>query len=189
MHVLFHNQQVATSSCVVAIGLSQGRALDSNSSPLCRSALISLSDLTDDGMRDAKSGEWWQRAPWRYMANISAVYDARPSRQDFDAEWSALVASGSGERGARLRSYSRSSYDALQVQLLADNAGHGINACTCFSPHRQWADHSPPGSSADPHMLLLAAPSLSLSARCLLSVGAVRYHVQIVMLCLHFWNP
>ena len=61
--------------------------------------MLSLSDLDEEGMRDAKWGEWWRSAPWRYMANNSAVYKAQPARQDFDAEWSALAASGSGERG------------------------------------------------------------------------------------------
>lgn len=50
-------------------------------------------------MRHAKSGAWWEAAPWRYMANISAVYDERPSRHNFDAEWRALVESRTGERG------------------------------------------------------------------------------------------
>jgi hypothetical protein len=64
-----------------------------------RSALISLSDLDDVEMRGAKSGQWWDTAPWRYIANNSAVHESRPSRARFDAEWAALVASGTGERG------------------------------------------------------------------------------------------
>jgi ribonucleoside-triphosphate reductase len=45
----------------------------------CRSALISLSDLSDGGMRDAKSGPWWADHAHRAMANNSAVYTEKPS--------------------------------------------------------------------------------------------------------------
>jgi ribonucleoside-diphosphate reductase alpha chain len=64
-----------------------------------RSALISLSSLDDDDIRDAKSGEWWVETPHRALSNNSAVYNSKPSRAQFDREWAALVASGSGERG------------------------------------------------------------------------------------------
>lgn len=64
-----------------------------------RSALISLGSLDDDGHRDAKSGEWWVDTPYRALSNNSAVYNSKPSRKQFDTEWSALAASGSGERG------------------------------------------------------------------------------------------
>lgn len=64
-----------------------------------RSALISLSDLHDDEIRDAKSGQWWEDKPHLRLANNSAVYHEKPSRELFDAEWNALVESGSGERG------------------------------------------------------------------------------------------
>lgn len=64
-----------------------------------RSALICLSDLHDADMRTCKSGAWWEAAPFRALANVSAVYDGRPSRADFDVEWDALRDSGSGERG------------------------------------------------------------------------------------------
>lgn len=64
-----------------------------------RSALISLGDLNDDDMRTAKSGEWWKDYGHRALANNSAVYDKKPSRDIFDREWKALVDSGSGERG------------------------------------------------------------------------------------------
>lgn len=64
-----------------------------------RSALISLSSLSDDEIRDAKSGEWWESRPHLALANNSAVYNTKPSKGDFNREWNALVASGSGERG------------------------------------------------------------------------------------------
>jgi ribonucleoside-diphosphate reductase alpha chain len=72
-----------------------------------RSALISLGDLDSDEMRGAKDGEWWQFADVRSLANNSAVYENKPSREKFDREWAALVASGSGERGIFNRQASR----------------------------------------------------------------------------------
>lgn len=64
-----------------------------------RSALISLGDLNDDAMRDAKHGAFWETTPHRTLSNNSAVYYERPTREVFDREWDALVDSGSGERG------------------------------------------------------------------------------------------
>lgn len=64
-----------------------------------RSALISLSSLDDDEIRDAKSGEWWVEKPHLALSNNSAVYNSKPSHSQFEKEWAALVASGSGERG------------------------------------------------------------------------------------------
>lgn len=64
-----------------------------------RSALISLSSLSDDEIRDAKSGEWWVEKPHLALSNNSAVYNSKPCRKDFDSEWEALRLSGSGERG------------------------------------------------------------------------------------------
>jgi ribonucleoside-diphosphate reductase alpha chain len=69
-----------------------------------RSALISLSDLSDDRMRVAKSGKWWEDDPQRALANNSAVYTERPEMQTFLKEWQALVESKSGERGIFNRS-------------------------------------------------------------------------------------
>lgn len=64
-----------------------------------RSALISLSDLTDEEMALAKSGEWWVDNPHFALSNNSAIYYEKPSREQFDAEWTSLRNSGSGERG------------------------------------------------------------------------------------------
>src|SRR6478736_3619019 len=64
-----------------------------------RSALISLSSLDNNEMATAKSGEWWKTVGHRRLANNSAVYDVKPSREDFDKEWKILQESGSGERG------------------------------------------------------------------------------------------
>jgi len=64
-----------------------------------RSALISLSSLQDDRMRDAKSGQWWVTNPQRALANNSAVYDGPVEPGQFMEEWLALYKSKSGERG------------------------------------------------------------------------------------------
>lgn len=64
-----------------------------------RSALISLSSLDDELIRDAKSGNWWEAKPHLALANNSAIYERKPTKDVFDAEWDALVKSGSGERG------------------------------------------------------------------------------------------
>jgi ribonucleoside-diphosphate reductase alpha chain len=64
-----------------------------------RSAMISLSNLSDDRMRSAKSGEWWKFNPQRALANNSVSYTEKPDSLSFMKEWLALVESGSGERG------------------------------------------------------------------------------------------
>ena len=64
-----------------------------------RSALISLSATDDYEMRDAKKGAFWQTEGQRSMANNSAVYETKPSAEDFLKEWTALVTSHAGERG------------------------------------------------------------------------------------------
>lgn len=64
-----------------------------------RSAMISLSDLDDDEIRDSKKGQFWMTDPQRSMANNSAVYNEKPTSTEFLAEWLALMKSGAGERG------------------------------------------------------------------------------------------
>ena len=64
-----------------------------------RSAMISLSDLEDDKMRNAKTGQWWEANPQRALANNSAVYARRPDVGQFMTEWNSLYHSHSGERG------------------------------------------------------------------------------------------
>src|SRR3989339_723893 len=64
-----------------------------------RSALISLSDLDDEAMRDAKKGQFYLTDPQRSIANNSAVYMQKPSSAEFMDEWVALMKRGSGERG------------------------------------------------------------------------------------------
>ncbi len=64
-----------------------------------RSALISLSNLTDERMRVAKSGQWWVDNPQRALANNSISYTEKPDMGIFMKEWEALYESKSGERG------------------------------------------------------------------------------------------
>lgn len=64
-----------------------------------RSALISLSNLSDDRMRGAKSGQWWDNNPQRSLANNSVCYTEKPTFESFLKEWHSLYESKSGERG------------------------------------------------------------------------------------------
>ncbi len=64
-----------------------------------RSALIGLSNLTDDRIRRAKSGQWWIDNPQRGLANNSACYTEKPDFEAFLNEWTSLYESRSGERG------------------------------------------------------------------------------------------
>ena len=64
-----------------------------------RSAMISLSNLSDDRMRNAKSGSWWEHQGHRALANNSVAYTEKPDMETFMREWLSLVESKSGERG------------------------------------------------------------------------------------------
>jgi ribonucleoside-diphosphate reductase alpha chain len=64
-----------------------------------RSAMISLSNLTDDRMRRAKSGEWWTSNGYRALANNSIAFTETPDTGAFLREWTSLYESKSGERG------------------------------------------------------------------------------------------
>lgn len=70
-----------------------------NSGGVRRGAEISLSNPSDERMRDAKSGEWWNRKPHFRLANNSAVWTDMPSATQFADEWLALIRSQAGERG------------------------------------------------------------------------------------------
>jgi len=64
-----------------------------------RSAMISLSNLSDDRMRHAKTGDWWKNDVQRALANNSVAYTEKPDSLSFMREWLSLVESKSGERG------------------------------------------------------------------------------------------
>jgi ribonucleoside-triphosphate reductase (thioredoxin) len=64
-----------------------------------RSAMISLSNLTDDRMRHAKDGKFWELNGQRQLSNNSVCYTEKPDEDALMREWTALKASGNGERG------------------------------------------------------------------------------------------
>lgn len=85
-----------------------------------RSAMISLSDLDDPSMRDAKKGQFYYSEPQRCIANNSAVYISKPSNEVLLEEWLALVKSGSGERGIFNRGGLAKTLPERRVALLKD---------------------------------------------------------------------
>ena len=90
-----------------------------------RSALISLGDLEDDDMRHAKDAGFREQFAHRDLSNNSAVYYEKPEREVFDAEWDALVASHSGERGIfNLAGGRKHAPERRNVDLIA-----GTNPC------------------------------------------------------------
>lgn len=93
-----------------------------------RSALISLGDLGSDGHRSAKSGAWWEKDGQRALANNSAVFDSKPSREVFDNEWQALIDSGSGERGVFNRQASQK--QAAKFGRRSAEVDYGTNPCS-----------------------------------------------------------
>jgi ribonucleoside-triphosphate reductase len=93
-----------------------------------RSAMISLSNLSDDRMRSAKSGAWWENNPQRALANNSVSYTEKPDNLSFMKEWMALVESGSGERGIFNREASKKQA-ALNGRRDADQE-FGTNPCS-----------------------------------------------------------
>ena len=93
-----------------------------------RSAMISLSNLSDDRMRHAKSGEWWKNEPQRALANNSVSYTEKPDAVSFMREWMALVESGSGERGVFNRQASKK--QAEKNGRRDPNYEFGTNPCS-----------------------------------------------------------
>lgn len=77
------------------------------------SALLSLSNVSDDRMRAAKSGQWWNTAPHRQLANNSACYTERPELAVFLKEWQSLYESKSGERGVFSRYAAREKIEKI----------------------------------------------------------------------------
>jgi len=93
-----------------------------------RSALISLSNLSDDRMRVAKSGQWWIDNGQRALANNSACYTEKPDIGIFMDEWKALYDSKSGERGI----FNRESAKKIAEKNERRDVGHdfGTNPCS-----------------------------------------------------------
>jgi len=96
-----------------------------------RSALISLSDLDDVEVRDAKKGQFFLTNPQRMMANNSAVYTEKPTNEYFMDEWVALMKSRSGERGIFNRGSLTSTLPSRRLGQFK-NGKHphwGVNPC------------------------------------------------------------
>ena len=94
-----------------------------------RSALISLSELEDTEMRDAKKGQFYLTEGQRAMANNSAVYNGKPSAEEFLDEWTALVKSRSGERGIFNREGLEKQVPARRWAAIKNERQIGMNPC------------------------------------------------------------
>ena len=93
-----------------------------------RSAMISLSNINDIEMAQAKSGNWWEKSPQRALSNNSVAYSRKPDMEQFIAEWKSLYDSKSGERGI---------YNVAAAQAQAAKYGrrdpdihYGTNPCS-----------------------------------------------------------
>ena len=93
-----------------------------------RSALISLSNLNDDQMAHAKTGQWWENEGQRALANNSVSYKGKPSMETYMREWLALYESKSGERGM----FNRQAADDQVAKNGRRQTGHmwGTNPCS-----------------------------------------------------------
>ena len=93
-----------------------------------RSALISLSNLSDQRIRSAKTGDWWTTNPERALANNSVAYTEKPDPGIFMKEWLSLYESKSGERGM----FSRASAQAKAAENGRRDANwdFGTNPCS-----------------------------------------------------------
>ena len=95
-----------------------------------RSALISLSNLSDKRMREAKMGNWFdpEQTPWRGLANNSVAYTEKPDMETFLDEWLSLIKSKSGERGIFNRVASQK--QAAKWGRRDDSLNYGTNPCS-----------------------------------------------------------
>ncbi|MDE2037991.1 MAG: ribonucleoside-triphosphate reductase [Patescibacteria group bacterium] len=89
-----------------------------------RSAMISLSDLDDKEIRDAKKGAFYMTHPHRMLANNSAVYLNKPTNEEFLKEWMALVESRSGERGIFNRGSLATTLPERRIKALKEYNGY-----------------------------------------------------------------
>ena len=92
-----------------------------------RSALISLSDLDDGEIRDAKKGQFYMTEPQRMMANNSAVYTEKPTAEEFLDEWTALVKSKSGERGIFNAGGFETQFPKRRIEMLKKKYGEELS--------------------------------------------------------------
>jgi ribonucleoside-triphosphate reductase (thioredoxin) len=102
-----------------------------------RSALISLSSLTDERLRDAKSGAWWEANGQRALSNNSVAYKERPEIGTFMEEWISLYKSKSGERGIFNRAAAKKQCqraaqfrEGFSDAIRMENHDFGTNPCS-----------------------------------------------------------
>ena len=93
-----------------------------------RSAMISLSNLSDDRMRHAKSGNWWEANPQRALSNNSVAYTEKPDMEGFIREWVSLIESKSGERGIFSRQAAKKQVE--RVGRRDSDYEFGVNPCS-----------------------------------------------------------
>lgn len=95
-----------------------------------RSSEISLSDIDDSDMRNAKMGAFYIQEPQRTMANNSVAYKSKPTQQEFMEEWISLMKSGSGERGIFNRSGLEEQMPMRRWQITGEHYHTmGVNPC------------------------------------------------------------
>lgn len=127
--VKYHNEEVETYDIEVDVEHN----FICNDIIVHNSALISLSDLEDNELRDCKSGTFYLKNDHYCLANNSAVYNEEPDDITFMQEWLALAKSGSGERGIFSRSHLKDILPQRRVDLLGDRIKElGSNPC-CVS--------------------------------------------------------
>jgi ribonucleoside-diphosphate reductase alpha chain len=93
-----------------------------------RSAMISLSNINDIEMAQAKSGNWWENNPQRALSNNSVAYSRKPEMEQFIAEWKSLYDSKSGERG--IYNVAAAQKQAAKYGLRDPEIHYGTNPCS-----------------------------------------------------------
>ena len=93
-----------------------------------RSAMISLSNINDIEMAQAKSGNWWEASPQRALSNNSVAYSRKPDMEQFIAEWKSLYDSKSGERG--IYNVAAAQAQAAKYGRRDPNIHYGTNPCS-----------------------------------------------------------
>ena len=93
-----------------------------------RSAMISLSNINDIEMAQAKSGNWWEANTQRALSNNSVAYSRKPEMEQFIAEWKSLYDSKSGERG--IYNVAAAQAQAAKYGKRDPNIHYGTNPCS-----------------------------------------------------------
>jgi ribonucleoside-triphosphate reductase (thioredoxin) len=101
-----------------------------NSGGVRRGAMIALTNPSDERMRDAKSGEWWNRKPHFRLSNNTAMWTDYPDSTQFLDEWLALIRSQAGERGqANRRALIEQARRVRRIDVDKWGDHYGLNPC------------------------------------------------------------